>query len=103
MTFNNYLKNKHYSKRSIKNYEEQLAQFTQWLTAEQLSITAIHYTDLLDFIKYKKATGASKNYQSRLIGSIRHYYNYLKKKEHHNGWIQQKEARKLDFLKLLRS
>ena len=81
MSFTNYLKKKEYSKRSIKNYEEQLSQFKQWLKAEELDPNKIHYTDLLDFIKYKKAIGASKNAQSRLIGSIRHYYNYLKEEK----------------------
>lgn len=81
MSFTNYLKKKEYSKRSIKNYEEQLSQFKQWLKAEELDPNKIHYTDLLCFIKEKKAIGASKNTQSRLLVTIRYYYNYLKEKQ----------------------
>ena len=76
--FKTHLKNEGYKSRSIQNHEEYLVQFTQWLQSESLSVEEVTYSDLLGLIKQVSHPLASKHYPSRLLVTIRHYYQYLK-------------------------
>jgi integrase/recombinase XerD len=78
LAFSQYLAGRQLSPKSIDTYQGYQSVFNTWLIAEGLESTAITYTDLLNFISHSQGRGLTPDYIMKLLGAIRHYFNYLK-------------------------
>jgi integrase/recombinase XerD len=76
--FRLYLHHRQLSPKSIHTYQRYCNIFTAWLETEKLEATEITYTDMLNFIKHAKEQGLKPGYIMKILGAVRHYFNYLK-------------------------
>ncbi len=74
--FNYLLKERNYSKNTIKNYEIDLNRYKEYLNTNNINYLKIKYTDILNYISYLKHNHKSTSI-NRNISSIRTYYNFL--------------------------
>lgn len=77
MNFTNYLQQKKLSQSTIKAYTRRSIYFLAWLQQEENSQENFTYNDLLDFMRYCTGEGMSKRNIHALLGTVRHYSNYL--------------------------
>jgi len=78
MDFTAYLKTRKLSPKTIESYKKSLKVYTNWLKEIDREAISINYTDLMDFLKHSREKGFKQRYINKLLGVIRHYYNYLK-------------------------
>lgn len=78
MDFTTYLSQRQLSPRSIQTYERYRKIFFNWLEATGTQAEDLTYSDLLDYVKHCHQRGLTKDYIHKLLGVVRHYYNYLK-------------------------
>ena len=78
MTFKEYLHKRRLSPGSINTYNRQLKIFSTWLNSQSLPGQETTYTDLLAFIGYCKEKGLKPSYITKILGVVRHYFNYFK-------------------------
>ncbi len=77
MSFMIYLQQQKCSSATIKTYEKYLGYITRWLGQEYLDAELIHYSDLLDYMKYVQDKGKSNRSIAMQLNVVRHYLNYL--------------------------
>lgn len=78
MNFTNYLEQRQLSPKSIDTYQRYQGVFNTWIKSEGLEATEITYPDLLNFVKHCKERGLKPDYIMKLLGVVRHYFNFLK-------------------------
>jgi len=77
MSFEQYLREKHYSPHTIHHYELYAAVFTDWLAREQLTGQQANYNDVIAFIRYLNEKGKSKKRVHSQLNVLRHYFTWL--------------------------
>ena len=77
MNFTNYLQQKKLSASTVKTYTRRSNYFLAWLQQEDNSTENFTYNDVLDFMRYCTAEQKSKRNIRALLGTVRHYSNYL--------------------------
>jgi site-specific recombinase XerD len=77
MNFTLYLQQKKLSVSTVKAYTRRSIYFLAWLQQEENSQENFTYNDLLDFMRYCTGEGMSKRNIHALLGTVRHYSNYL--------------------------
>ena len=77
-SFIKYLASKKFTKSGIDSRLTIIKLYLKWLKEEQLKATEIGYTDLLLYMKYCSHRGVSQKTIQQYIGTIKHYYDYLK-------------------------
>lgn len=88
MSFEAYLHKRRLRPASIRTYRWYMSVFFRWLEAEGLPAPAVTYPDLLNLLRYCYNQGCGRTYTGRLLGVVRHYYNYLK----HEGEVTDNPA-----------
>ena len=78
MKFETYLKQRQLSPKSIDTYQRYQSVFNTWLKSEGLEAKETTYPDLLNFVKHCKERGLKPDYIMKLLGVVRHYFNFLK-------------------------
>jgi integrase/recombinase XerD len=77
MSFEQYLREKHYSLHTIHHYELYAAVFTNWLATEQLTGQQATYNDVIAFMRYLNEQGKSKKRVHSQLNVLRHYFTWL--------------------------
>jgi len=77
MNFTAYLQQKKLSASTVKAYTRRSNYFLAWLQQEDNSIENFTYNDVLDFMRYCTDEQKSKRNIHALLGTVRHYSNYL--------------------------
>ncbi len=77
MNFTNYLQQKKLSVSTVKAYTRRSNYFLAWLQQEDNSVENFTYNDVLDFMRYCTDEKKSKRNIHALLGTVRHYSNYL--------------------------
>ncbi len=77
MNFTNYLQQKKLSASTVKAYTRRSNYFLAWLQQEDNSLENFTYNDVLDFMRYCTDEKKSKRNIHALLGTVRHYSNYL--------------------------
>jgi len=77
MNFTEYLQQKKLSVSTVKAYTRRSIYFLAWLQQEENSEENFTYNDLLDFMRYCTGEQKSKRNIHALLGTVRHYSNYL--------------------------
>jgi integrase/recombinase XerD len=83
MNFRNYLVQLKLHSNTIAQYERNTEKYLQWLQTENMTATEARYQDVMAFIQHLEKQ--TINYKNRMLISLRHYYNYLQKKEGHHS------------------
>jgi len=78
-SFNDYLKEKQFSERTIRIYENGTKDFLEWVKKHQYPIENICYADLMNYIKHRQKKGQRKVSIQHELLAIRHYFHYLVK------------------------
>ncbi|MGB3464456.1 MAG: tyrosine-type recombinase/integrase [Cyclobacteriaceae bacterium] len=76
-TFENYLKSKGFTKKSIANRLKTINLYRQWIEQENLEIEQITYNDLLLFMKYSQKVGRTQKTINHYLIVVRHFYDHL--------------------------
>lgn len=84
MNFTEYLQQKKLAVSTVKAYTRRRIYFLAWLQQEENSEENFTYNDLLDFMRYCTGEGMSKRNIHALLGTVRHYSNYLIVQEKRN-------------------
>jgi len=77
MNFTAYLQQKKLSVSTVKAYTRRSNYFLAWLQQEDNSLENFTYNDVLDFMRYCTDEKKSKRNIHALLGTVRHYSNYL--------------------------
>lgn len=77
MNFTNYLQQKKLAASTVKAYTRRSNYFLAWLQQEDNSLENFTYNDVLDFMRYCTDEQKSKRNIHALLGTVRHYSNYL--------------------------
>lgn len=77
-SFSKYLASKKFTKSGIDSRLTIIKIYQKWLKEEQLEATQVGYTDLLLYMKYCSNRGVSQKTIQQYIGTVKHYYDYLK-------------------------
>jgi len=77
MNFTAYLQQKKLSVSTVKAYTRRSDYFLAWLQQEDNSLENFTYNDVLDFMRYCTDEEKSKRNIHALLGTVRHYSNYL--------------------------
>ena len=77
MNFTEYLQQKKLSASTVKAYTRRSNYFLAWLQQEDSSVENFTYNDVLDFMRYCTDEQKSKRNIHALLGTVRHYSNYL--------------------------
>lgn len=73
-----YLKyQKHYSDKTITNYNLDLIKYKQFLTINKINYSNISYQQITDYLVYLNNIGLHNNSISRNLSALRSFYNYL--------------------------
>lgn len=83
MKFVNYLVQLKLHSNTVAQHERNTIKYLQWLQTENMTAAEARYNDLMIFIQHLQQQKESIIYQNRMLISLRHYYNYLQKKEGH--------------------
>lgn len=70
---------KNYSKYTILNYHNDIKEFLDFLTSENLNYLSIEYSDITNYMLVLDKNKLSKNSISRKISSLKSFYKYLYK------------------------
>jgi integrase/recombinase XerD len=85
MSFKNYLVQLKLHSDTVAQHERNTGKYLQWLQTENMAATETRYQDVMAFIQHLQQQKQTVNYQNRMLISLRHYYNYLQKKENHHS------------------
>lgn len=77
MSFTDYLQQKRLSVSTVKSYTRRNHYFLAWLEQEAHSVEKFTYNDVLDFMRYCTEEQKSRRSIHALLGTVRHYSNYL--------------------------
>jgi site-specific recombinase XerD len=77
MNFTAYLQQKKLSASTVKAYTRRSVYFLAWLQQEENSQENFTYNDVLDFMRHCTGEGMSKRNIHAVLGTVRHYSNYL--------------------------
>jgi site-specific recombinase XerD len=75
--FNEYLRIKGYSIKTIQGTLYALDRFTRWAEKENIPLQAISYNDLLVYMNHCKKQGNKARSVQITIGKLKHYYAFL--------------------------
>jgi integrase/recombinase XerD len=78
MIFDDYLKTRQLSQKTIECYKKLLEPFFDWVKVRGQEEEEIIYSDLLGYIKTCRKKEHSNSFINQQLTAIRHYYNYLK-------------------------
>ncbi len=76
-TFEDYLKSKGFTKKSIANRLKTINLYQQWTEKENLEIEQVTYNDLLLFMKYSQQIGRTQKTINHYLVVVRHFYDHL--------------------------
>lgn len=85
MKFTNYLVQLKLHSNTVAQHERNTIKYLQWLQTENMVATEARYNDILIFLQHLQQQKQTINYQNRMLISLRHYYNFLQKKENHHS------------------
>lgn len=97
-TFRTWLEERKYRPNTARMHSNYAAYFLSWLEAEKNPVTEVGYKDLLAFIAYCRQEGDTSRMIAQRLNSVRHYYDYLKRKGKENpasGLYVKSEKRRL--------
>jgi len=75
--FEEYLKAKQYSHKTIKSEVRNLAQYQGWLKGQGIEPEETSYTDLLAYMKYLNQKDITQRTVQVYINTLKHFYNHL--------------------------
>jgi len=75
--FEDYLKSKGYSHKTIKSEIRNLNNYLNWLCQEGTELEEVGYSDLLAYMKYLQDQGIKQRTIQVYINTLKHYYNHL--------------------------
>jgi integrase/recombinase XerD len=75
-SFRAYLQLKGYSIATTKRYVQDAQNFKRWTEKENVEIEQVSYSDVLHYIQSKQ-NGVKQSTISRMVNSLKHYYNHL--------------------------
>ena len=84
MIFTEYLQQKRLAAGTVRTYTKRSHYFLAWLQREGLTAESFGYNDLLGFMRHCSAEGVSKKETHALLGTVRHYSNWLIKEGRRN-------------------
>ena len=76
-TFEDYLKSKGFTKKSIANRLKTINLYQQWTDKENIEIEQVTYNDLLLFMKYSQQVGRTQKTINHYLIVVRHFYDHL--------------------------
>lgn len=76
--FETYLLQRQYSPGSIESYKRCLKVFFAWTKSQSLDSVEVEYSDLLEYVRYCGEREYKRDYISKLLGAVRHWYTFLK-------------------------
>lgn len=80
-SFEDYLKSKAFSSKSINRRMVVIEMFWKWLEKENLEAEQVSYNDLMLYMKYKSNKGATQRTIQHYIGVVKHFYTHLLQEE----------------------
>lgn len=76
--FIKYLKNeKRYPENTINSYQRDLDNYYSYITSKKINYISINKDQIREYLKYLDELKLSKNSISRILSTLRHFYNYL--------------------------
>jgi len=75
--FTDYLKQRRFSKASLKTRLTVINRYFDWLDKQGLEAEEVTYNDLLSYIKQNQRKGVSQRTVQNYIGTVKHYYDCL--------------------------
>jgi len=81
MNFEDYLKSKGFTRKSIESRMTAIEQYLKWLNKENLEAEQISYNDLLLYMKYCQHKGISQRTIKHYMIIVRHFYDHLVREE----------------------
>jgi len=75
------LKEKQYSPNTIESYEDDLNQFTEYISNESVELKYVSHHTVRDFLWDLQDQGLSKRSVARKLASVRSFFKYLKKRK----------------------
>ena len=75
--FNNWLIERYYSEKCIKDFKKRIALFLAWLELQKLTLKTIDYKGLLNYIGHLQSQEKSKTSINTTLRAIEHYYTFL--------------------------
>lgn len=88
MTFERYLRLQGLSPSTIDTYGHYRDIFTNWVEESGQRAEELTYADILGYVGHCRERGLKQDYIAKLMGVVRHYYNFLK----HTGRIRDNPA-----------
>lgn len=79
--FKNYLESKGHSRQSMEGEYRQLIYFLNWCEDENTEPETATHRDLIGYIKHLQKRGIKQITVQKYLGSIKHYFNWLIKRE----------------------
>jgi len=76
--FDNWLVERYYSEKCIKDFIMRIGLFTTWLRLNKLTLSTIKYNQLLNYIGHLQQQEKSKTSINTTLRAIEHYYHFLK-------------------------
>jgi integrase/recombinase XerD len=77
MNFDEYLKRKEYTNKTIASFEGTVKRFLQWLEKESTEPENTSYADMLVWMKQCQKKEISQRSIQHSLGAIKHYFDYL--------------------------
>ncbi|WP_342330263.1 site-specific integrase [Pedobacter sp. FW305-3-2-15-E-R2A2] len=76
-SFELYLEKEGLKPNTVQQHRRYVEGFKGWMSSESLAITAISYSDVLDYADHLQKEGCSTGYVNRVLLSIRYYFSWL--------------------------
>lgn len=76
--FENWLTERYYSEKCIKDFIMRIDLFLEWLQLQKLTLNTIKYNQLLNYIGHLQQQEKSKTSINTTLRTIEHYYHFLK-------------------------
>lgn len=77
ISFEVYLEKEGLKANTVHQHRRYAEGFKAWMKAESLSVTAISYSDVLDYADHLQKDGCSTGYVNRVLLSVRYYFSWL--------------------------
>ena len=80
-TYKNYLNSIGLSSRTVNSYHQSLLNFTAYCDNQNIELENVHHGEVLGYIQHLKSKGLKQRSIAHEISSLKHYYNWLIKRE----------------------
>jgi len=77
ISFEAYLEKEGLKPNTVHQHRRYAEGFKAWMSSESLSVTAISYSDVLDYADHLQNEGCSTGYVNRVLLSVRYYFSWL--------------------------